>query len=76
LLNAIVVFKSLVLFITSIIIYLGATRRALVRLGEICLKEYCTEMKYAIKNAIQRVYMSKIIRPSERRMLSRLKKKL
>jgi len=73
LLNAIVVFKSLVLFITLIIIYLGAARR-LVRLGDICLKEYCTEMKCAIKNATQRVYMSKIIRPRRKKNVEQVER--
>lgn len=42
-------------------ICVGAVHR-IKRLGEISLREYSEQMKIAIRNATQRVYMAKIVR--------------
>ncbi|XP_032682243.1 uncharacterized protein LOC116849317 [Odontomachus brunneus] len=53
--------------------FFGAACR-LVRLGPISFKEYCTEIKCTIKNATQRVYMSKVVRPRRKRNVEEIEK--
>jgi len=46
-------------------IYIGAIRR-ITSLGEVSFKDYSREMKNAIKNSTQRIYMAKIVCPKNR----------